>query len=331
MCYALSKNGWMTTEVFEDWFKSFAEKTKNSRPLLLLLDGHISHLSIQTRRFAQKENITIIKLPSHTTSKLQPLDISVFGPLKCHWAEQMNNWIASMGIPIRAMSKKQFVNNLSNIWFKGMSAINVKAGFRATGIFPFNPNKYDKSCFDPILVEKYNKWVELGKPDEMDADDIEIPVVQETPEVLNDRWHPLPPLDENGIPVKGRWSWTYDDDNDSFNDSNNSQKPKSFMDIVAAKMNQPASSTPNKRKKRVDMNAAIITHEEISSSISENPAKNKEKVQKNNDDSDIDDADSAILSSDLSNSSDENESEDECDLKQKLLNIKQILSTEYNE
>lgn len=40
-----SDNGWITTNIFFDWFKSFVEFTKptKEKPGLLLLDGHASH------------------------------------------------------------------------------------------------------------------------------------------------------------------------------------------------------------------------------------------------------------------------------------------------
>ena len=212
--YGLSRNGWMTTEIFEDWFILFAEKTKRTRPLLLLLDGHISHLSINTCRKAAAENISILKLPSHTTSKLQPLDISVFGPLKKYWGEQMNNWIMSVGTPIKAMSKKQFVNNLALIWNKGLSPSNIRSGFEFVGIFPFNREKYDKSIFEPQLVQKYERWLALGKPEIMppELDESEnVPgdaaAMEQSENDREEYAQPPQPLDKDGKPRKGRWVW----------------------------------------------------------------------------------------------------------------------------
>lgn len=54
--FGLSKRGWMTTVVFESWFKVFA-KSRKERPLLLILDGHVSHLSNNTIKRAKFENL----------------------------------------------------------------------------------------------------------------------------------------------------------------------------------------------------------------------------------------------------------------------------------
>lgn len=43
--YANSEKGYMTSRVFKDFFAKFCEQVKQ-RPLLLILDGHTTHLSI---------------------------------------------------------------------------------------------------------------------------------------------------------------------------------------------------------------------------------------------------------------------------------------------
>ena len=44
------------------------------------------------------------------------------------------------------------------------------SGFRTTGIFPLNKEKYKKSRIDPRLLKRYENWVQLGKPEEIKAD-----------------------------------------------------------------------------------------------------------------------------------------------------------------
>ena len=43
----VTPNGWMTADVFFKWFKHFAEVV-TARPLILICDGHSSHLSYET-------------------------------------------------------------------------------------------------------------------------------------------------------------------------------------------------------------------------------------------------------------------------------------------
>ena len=82
---AVFESGWMTRGIFDDFFKTFVEKTKDVRPLLLILDGHLSHTSVATVDKAIQENISIINLSAHRKDLLQPLDVACFGPLKSYY------------------------------------------------------------------------------------------------------------------------------------------------------------------------------------------------------------------------------------------------------
>lgn len=86
--YAVSNKGWVDQELFYFWLKvHFIPNAISHRPLLLLLDGHSSHFEPTTIQHAQDNNIIIFCLPPHTTHECQPLDCSLFGPLKKHWQE----------------------------------------------------------------------------------------------------------------------------------------------------------------------------------------------------------------------------------------------------
>ena len=77
----ISKSGWMTTEIFALWFENFVKQVKK-RPLLVVFDGHLTHVFLNLIEKAMEEHITIVKLPPHVTDKLQLLDVCCFGPLK---------------------------------------------------------------------------------------------------------------------------------------------------------------------------------------------------------------------------------------------------------
>ena len=138
--YAVSDSGWMTAEVFSSWFDRFTECVQE-RPLLLIFDGHLTHTSLNVVLKGRAEDITILKLPPHTTDLLQPLDVACFGPIKQLWQRKLNEWTSFSGNrePIK---KAQFANMLSDVWHTGLSVKNCIAGFEATGIYPVNKNKY---------------------------------------------------------------------------------------------------------------------------------------------------------------------------------------------
>ena len=81
---AKSDSGWMNSEIFVAWFMRFVQNI-TQRPLLLIYDGHSTHINYEIINIANKEQISIIKLPAHTTDKLQPLDVVYFRKLKSLW------------------------------------------------------------------------------------------------------------------------------------------------------------------------------------------------------------------------------------------------------
>ena len=161
--YGVSDSGWMTTKIFNDWFQHFAEKTKDTRPLLLLFDGHLTHMSIDTIDLAIEENISIIKLPAHCTDLLQPLDVCCFSPLKCYYEKLLSDHVHKTGAR-EPLQKRDFVDMVCTVWHDGLSEKNVKAGFSATGIYPVDKLKYKIGRLDQIKLKTYNKWKAIGSP-----------------------------------------------------------------------------------------------------------------------------------------------------------------------
>lgn len=75
--YKCSDSGWISEDLFTDWFKNvFLEKTKDiERPLLLVMDNHPAHINIDVIELAIKNQVILLCLPPHCTHALQPLDV----------------------------------------------------------------------------------------------------------------------------------------------------------------------------------------------------------------------------------------------------------------
>lgn len=68
-------------------------KSTTERPVLLLLDSHGLHLSIEGLNFAKNNGIIMLYFPPHCSHKLQPLDRTVFGPFKKYLNSAGDSWI----------------------------------------------------------------------------------------------------------------------------------------------------------------------------------------------------------------------------------------------
>ena len=59
---------------------------------MLFIDGHRSHLTIETSNLCSQYGIVLVALYPNSTHILQPADVSVFKPLKDGWKEIVQQW-----------------------------------------------------------------------------------------------------------------------------------------------------------------------------------------------------------------------------------------------
>ena len=143
--YGQSKNGWITSELFDDWFQShFLPHAPQARPILLLMDGHSTHYCPQVINKALESKVILFCLPPNTTHLTQPLDKGCFSPLKMSWRKKCQSFLDRH--PGRVVTKYEFSRLFGEAWLESMSMSNVIAGFRCTGIFPL-----DRAALLPTL------------------------------------------------------------------------------------------------------------------------------------------------------------------------------------
>ncbi|OBS17012.1 hypothetical protein FPOA_12469 [Fusarium poae] len=91
--YAYSDKGYTDSFLSLQWMKLvFDPQTKeraNQKPRVLICDGFGTHETLEILEFCFENNIILCRLPSHTSHKLQPCDVSVFGPLKAAYRDQV--------------------------------------------------------------------------------------------------------------------------------------------------------------------------------------------------------------------------------------------------
>ena len=78
----------MDSELFKKWVeKQFLPQTHHlPRPLLLILDGHESHMNIEMVDLLVENDVHLYCLPLHTTNILQPCDVAIFSLLKTYFS-----------------------------------------------------------------------------------------------------------------------------------------------------------------------------------------------------------------------------------------------------
>lgn len=143
------ESGWMTTNVFYKWLVHFQSHVKASLEdkVLLIVDGHISHKGIESLSFAKDNGIILLCLPPHCTHRMQPLDVSFYGPLKAYFNQEISTWLKAH--PGRVVTQFQIGSLFEKAYGKAATIHNAVNGFKKTGLWPVDPNFFPDYMYEP--------------------------------------------------------------------------------------------------------------------------------------------------------------------------------------
>ncbi|KAJ8941959.1 hypothetical protein NQ314_010178 [Rhamnusium bicolor] len=134
-----SESGWMNGQSFYEFV-----------PVALFVDGHSSHLTMELSNFCVENQIELIALYPNATHILQPLDVSVFHPLKNGWKKGIQKF--KMDNEGRKLKRENFGPLLKVVMEQSIKPDIITNGFRTCGLFPLDANG--------IPYHKYFKKVE---------------------------------------------------------------------------------------------------------------------------------------------------------------------------
>ena len=135
----MSDSGWSTSMIvryyLEDHFLPHVRKDSDKKqPILLICDGHLSHISSHINEWANSNNVILFVLPAHTSHLLQPLDVSVFGPFKKYYYSECAAYMKSnIG---QTITRYKVCEMACKAYLKAMTPENIISGFKKTQIYP---------------------------------------------------------------------------------------------------------------------------------------------------------------------------------------------------
>ena len=149
--YTCSDSGYTDSKISLEWLKRiFDPETKeqaNNRPHVLICDGFGTHETLEILEFCFENNILLCRLPSHTSHKLQPCDVAPFALLKAAYRDQVNR-LEQGGV--NTIGKEHFTTLYSPAREVAFTLKNIKAGFAASSLILFNPDRVLRSMPAPL-------------------------------------------------------------------------------------------------------------------------------------------------------------------------------------
>lgn len=145
-------SGYMTGDLFFKWMRHFVAFVNASlaNKVLLILDGHSSHKNLDALEFAKANGVVMLCFPPHCTHRMQPTDLSFFGPLQAYYDREMSTWIKNQ--TGRTIGLYQVAQLFGRAYEIAASVRNITSGFEKSGIYPFNPHIFPEELYLPSAV-----------------------------------------------------------------------------------------------------------------------------------------------------------------------------------
>nr|XP_029715888.1 stress response protein NST1-like [Aedes albopictus] len=141
-------------------------------PVIFFVDGHKSHMAIESADACKRLGIILIALIPNATRILQPADVGVFKPLKTRWFQVVQNW--KLNHKFAEVTVKDFGTLLESAMKLALTTSTIITAFAACGLYPFNPDAVD---YTKCIAESYQDSYDASGP----SDTIPNGVVAEEP------------------------------------------------------------------------------------------------------------------------------------------------------
>lgn len=133
--FSKSTNGWTSDALAVEWLdKVFDPNTTPSTPStyrLLIMDGHTSHISDAIIDVFWSRRIVPLLLPAHSTHVMQPLDVSIFGPLTAAYRHIINDVAHDVS---RDIDRAEFATIYAQARSKVLTPMAARKAFVDTGM-----------------------------------------------------------------------------------------------------------------------------------------------------------------------------------------------------
>ena len=171
-------SGWMNSDIFLEWLAHFINHSGSApeNPTLLLMDNHASHVNLPIIDKAKEHGVVLLTLPPHTSHRLQPLDRSVYGPLKKYFNSCCNDW--QLSNPGKAITIYEISAILGKAYPRAFTPANIISGFRITGIYPYDSNVFtDEDFLSAQITDRDLPTVDQVNDEELVLDEEQNPPI----------------------------------------------------------------------------------------------------------------------------------------------------------
>ena len=100
-------------------------------------------------QLALQNNCHLLCLPPHTTHRLQPLDVGVFGPLQKRWEERCDEIVSLTNASIQI---QDVVREYIDVRSQALKPETIKSAWKSCGIYPLDPTVFSDDDYAPARI-----------------------------------------------------------------------------------------------------------------------------------------------------------------------------------
>lgn len=161
---ASSTSGWMTKTIFRYYALTFAAELSvlrlrwpdhlKNEPVLLFLDGHQSRWDFRANFIFWIFNVDVLSFPGHCSHVLQMFDVGIASPLKAELKKELassgfSKFMETLDPADFTTQRKRTTHEMRSLliesfitaYEKVCTTKNCRSSFRATGVYPYNPDR----------------------------------------------------------------------------------------------------------------------------------------------------------------------------------------------
>ena len=154
--FSATPKGWTSDSTALDWLRQIfipQARAQSKDKILLIVDGHGSHTTDDFMYECYKNDIYLLFLPPHTSHVLQPLDISIFSPIKTVYRSAIDKYPDAFDSSPAGKMTLLCCYNTARL--ASLTSKNIRNGFVGSGLWPVN---MAKPLLSRLLIETPEVW-----------------------------------------------------------------------------------------------------------------------------------------------------------------------------
>ena len=130
---AMQEKTWMAGHLFSSWILYFVKSLETQGGIsltnrhLLIFSRHGSHVTLEMVYKAMRIGLDLLTLLSHTSHRLQPLDVNVFRLFKCAFRGDRDAW--TLHHRKQPAQKEELAHWIDLALKQALSLVNIMKGF----------------------------------------------------------------------------------------------------------------------------------------------------------------------------------------------------------